>query len=65
MKDTKKCVEGSQLRKGDYLQEDRVELERNAGVRSISSTSEKEENGGKEYERLLERILDRNNMNGI
>lgn len=63
LKDTKKCVEGSQLRKGDYLQEDRVELERNAGVRSISSTSEKEENDGKEYERLLERILERNNMN--
>lgn len=48
MKDTKKCVESRQLHKEDYLQEDRVELESNAGVQSISSMSEKEENDGNE-----------------
>lgn len=64
MKDTKKCVESRQLHKEGYLQEDRVELESRAGVRSISSTSEKEENGGNEYASgMLEAILDRDNMN--
>ena len=64
MKNTKKCVESRQLQKEGYLQEDRVELESRAGARSISSTSEKDENGGNEYARgLLEEILDRNNMN--
>jgi len=48
LKDTKKCVESRQLHKEDYLQEDRVELESNAGVQSISSMSEKEENDGNE-----------------
>lgn len=64
MKDTRRCEESRQLQTEDYLQEDRVELESRAGVRSISSTSEKEEDGGNEYARgLLEEILDRDNMN--
>lgn len=64
MKDTKKCVESRQLQKEGYLQKKRVELEGKAGVRSISSTSEKDGNGGSEYARgMLEEILDRNNMN--
>jgi len=47
-----------------YLQEIRVELGSNAGVQSVSSTSENRGNGGNEYTRgLLEKILDRNNMN--
>lgn len=47
MKDTRKCSENRQLHKEGYLQEDRVELEGNAGALSIPSTSEKEANGGK------------------
>lgn len=64
MKDTRKCLESRQLQTEGYLQEDRVELESRAGVRSISSTSEKEENGGNEYANMmLEAIFDRDNMN--
>lgn len=64
MKDTKKCNENRQLHKEGYLQEDRVELEGNVGALSISSTSEKEASDGKGYTmRLLEKILDRDNMN--
>lgn len=64
MKDTKKCVESRQLHNEGYLCEDRVELESNTGVQSISSMSEKEGNGGNEYAGgLLEKILDKNNMN--
>ena len=64
MKDTRKCNENRQLHKEGYLQEDRVELEGNAGALSISSTSEKEANDGKGYAMgLLEEILDRDNMN--
>lgn len=64
MKDTRKCVESRQLHIEDYLYENRVELEGNTGVRSISSMSEKEENGGNEYaSNLLERILETDNMN--
>lgn len=64
MKDTKKCVENRQLHKEGYLQEDRVELEDNAGAWSISSMSEKETNDGNGYTvSLLDKILDRNNMN--
>lgn len=45
-----------------YLHEIRVELGSNAGAQSISSMSENREND--EYaERLLEKILDRDNMN--
>lgn len=64
MKDTKEYVEGRQLHKEGYLQEVRVELGGNVGVRSIPSMSDKDGNGGNEYaDGLLERILDRNNMN--
>ena len=64
MKDTKKYVENRQLHNEDYLQENRVELEGNAGVFSISSMSEKEANDGNGYAKgLLEEILDRDNMN--
>ena len=64
MKDTKKYVESRQLQKEGYLQEVRVELGGNAGVPSISSTSELDGNSGNEYAGgLLEKILDRHNMN--
>jgi len=47
-----------------YLQEIRVELGGNAGAQSISSTSQNRENDGNEYaKRLLEKILDQDNMN--
>ncbi len=59
MKDTKKCDENRQLHNEGYLQEDRVELEGNAGVFSISSMSEKEANDGNGYTiGLLEEILE-------
>ena len=58
MKDTMKCVESRQLHKEDCLQEVRVELRGNVGVRSISSTSEKGRNDVNEYASgLLEKIL--------
>lgn len=64
MKDTKKCGENRQLHKEGYLQEDRVELESNTGMFSISSMSEKEANGVNGYAMgLLEEILDCDNMN--
>jgi RNA-directed DNA polymerase len=50
--------------KEGYLQETRVELEGNAGVRSISAMSQDGENDGNEYSQgLLEKILDPDNMN--
>ncbi len=64
MKDTRKCVENRQLHREGCQQEDRVELEDNAGVFNIFSTSEEESNDGKRYTiSLLEEILDRSNMN--
>lgn len=64
MKDTRECSENRQLQGEGYLQEDRVELQGNAGALSIPSTSEEEANGGKRYAMgLLEKILDRDNMN--
>jgi group II intron reverse transcriptase/maturase len=64
LKDTKKCVESRQLQLEDYLPEKRVELEGKAGAHSISSTSEAEGNGDSEYAAgLLEKILDRDNLN--
>jgi RNA-directed DNA polymerase len=64
LKDTKKYGKNRQLHSEGYLQEDRVELEDNAGVFSISSMSDKEANDGNGYAiRLLEEILDRDNMN--
>ncbi|MBL7131132.1 MAG: hypothetical protein ISS45_07000 [Candidatus Omnitrophica bacterium] len=47
-----------------YLQEMRVELKGNAGAQSISPMSQNRENDGNGYaEGLLEKILDRDNMN--
>jgi len=47
-----------------YLQEIRVELGGNAGAQSTSSMSQNRGNDGDEYaKRLLEKILDRDNMN--
>ncbi len=64
MKDTEKCGESRQLHNEDCLQEVRVELRGNVGVRSIFSTSEKGRNDVSEYaNRLLERILEPSNMN--
>ena len=64
MKDTLKCVESRQLHKEGYLQEIRVELGDNAGVRSISATLEKGRNNVNEYTSgLLEKILAPDNMN--
>ena len=64
MIDTLKCVESRQLHKEGYLQEIRVELGDNVGVRSISATSEKGRNDVNEYTSgLLEKILAPDNMN--
>lgn len=64
MKDTRKCVENRQLHNEGYPQEDRVELEGNAGAFSISSMSDKEASDGNVYTiGLLEKILDNDNMN--
>jgi group II intron reverse transcriptase/maturase len=64
LKDTKKCVESRQLHREGYQQENRVELEDNAGAFSISSMSEEETNNRNGYAiGLLEEILDRDNMN--
>jgi RNA-directed DNA polymerase len=64
LKDTRICNENRQLHREGYLQEDRVELEDNVGALSMSSTSEKDANNGREYPmKLLEKILDRDNMN--
>ena len=64
MQDTKKYVESRQLQKEGYLQEISVERRGNVGARSIASMSAEERNGGKEYaSRLMEEILDRENMN--
>jgi RNA-directed DNA polymerase len=59
-----KCVESRQLHKGDCLQEIRVELRDNVGVRSISPTSKEGRNDVNEYgSKLLEEILEPSNMN--
>lgn len=64
MKDTRKCDENRQLHNEGYLQEDRVELEGNAGALNTPTMSEKEANDGNVYTiGLLEKILDRDNMN--
>jgi RNA-directed DNA polymerase len=64
LKDTKKCGENRQLHKEGYLQDDRVELEVNAGAFSTSSMSEKETNDRNGHTiGLLEEILDQDNMN--
>jgi hypothetical protein len=64
LKDTKEYVESRQLQIEGYLEEVRVEPEGNAGVRSTPAMSDTGGNGGNEYaDGLLERILDRHNMN--
>lgn len=64
MKDTKKYDESRQLHKEGYLHKNRVELEDNAEVHSISSMSDKGRNNVNECGNdLLERILSRDNMN--
>jgi len=63
MKVTKKCVESRQLHIEGYSQESRVELDGNVKVQSISLTSENEQDDVSVYEGLLEKILDRDNMN--
>jgi RNA-directed DNA polymerase len=63
LKVTKKCKESRQLIFEDYLQERRVELGSNAEVQSVSFMTTERGNGGKEYtEKLLEKILDQDNM---
>ncbi|MCL6088037.1 MAG: hypothetical protein M1475_06455 [Actinobacteria bacterium] len=65
MKHTKKYDKSRQLHSnGDYLCKDRVELESSAGVPSSSSMCQNKENNVSEYpDRLLEKILDRHNLN--
>jgi len=64
LKDTKKCDKSRQLPSGGYLCKDRVELESSTGVHSISSMCQNKENGGNEYaSKLLEKILEPNNLN--
>jgi len=64
LKNTKKCDESRQLHKEGYLRKDKVELEDNVGAPNISLTLEKERNAEIKYANgLLERIIDRNNLN--
>ena len=64
MKNTKKCDESRQLHREGYLQKDRVELEEYVGAPSISLTLEKQQDAEIKYSnRLLEKIIDRNNLN--
>lgn len=64
MKNTKKCENSRQLHIEGYLQKDRVELEGDVGAPSISLTLEKGRNAKSKYDsELLERIIDRNNLN--
>lgn len=64
MKNTKKCENSRQLHIEGYLQKDRVELEGYVGAPSISLTLEKQQNAKNKYTcGLLERIIDRNNLN--
>lgn len=64
MKNTKKCENSRQLHIEGYLQKDRVELEGYVGAPSISLTLEKQQNAKDKYTGgLLERIIDRNNLN--
>lgn len=64
MKNTKKCDESRQLHIEGYLQKDRVELEEYVGAPSISLTLDKKQNAEIKYvSGLLEKIIDRNNLN--
>jgi group II intron reverse transcriptase/maturase len=64
LKDTKKYAESRQLHKEGYSLESRVELDGKEKAPSIPMTSDKKQNDESMYDsRLLEKILDRNNMN--
>lgn len=64
MKNTKKCDESRQLHIEGYLRKDRVELEEYVGAPSISLTLEKRQDAEiKCSNGLLEKIIDRNNLN--
>lgn len=65
MKDTKRHEKGRQLHIGEgWSLEDRVELERKEGAHSVSLTSEMRQNDITICDNMLmEKILDRNNMN--
>lgn len=64
MKETEKYDKSRQLHKEDYSLESKVELDGKEKVHSISLTSEKKQNDEKAYTgMLLERILDKDNMN--
>lgn len=64
LKNTKKCDNSRQLHIEGYLQKDRVELEEYVGAPSISLTLEKKKNAKSKYDNeLLERIIDRDNLN--
>jgi len=65
LKYTKKYDESRQLHNaGGYPCKDRVELKSSAGAQSISSMCQSKENNVSEHtDRLLEKILDRHNLN--
>ncbi|WP_446898325.1 group II intron reverse transcriptase/maturase [Clostridium sp. LBM24168] len=64
MKNTEKCDNSRQLHNEGYLQKDRVELKEYVGAPSISLTLKKQQNAKSRYNNeLLERIVDRNNLN--
>ena len=64
LKDTKNYDDSRQLHIEDYFHENRVELEDNEKVPNNSLTSKKKQDGRKAYEgMLLEKILDKDNMN--
>ncbi|QUH31903.1 group II intron reverse transcriptase/maturase [Vallitalea guaymasensis] len=64
MKETEKYVKSRQLHKEDYSLESKVELDGKEKVHSISLTSDRKQNDENVYtSALLERILDKDNMN--
>ena len=64
MKNTNDCVESRQLHTGGRLQDDRVELEINVATLNNHTTFPKDGDDVHEYAKeLLEKILDRSNMN--
>jgi len=65
LKHTKKYDESRQLQDmGGYLGKDRVELKSSTGAHSISSMCDSRQNNADKYKgRLLEKILDRHNLN--
>lgn len=64
LKDTKNYDKSRQLHKEGYSQEDKVELEDNEKAPSNSLTSDRKRNDRNAYDdMLLEKILDKGNMN--